>query len=48
MQHELDKDIDALGARLTVINVVLMPLAVVFAALLVGQARRRRRDTARS
>jgi len=44
VQHELDKEIDALGTRLVVLNVVLVPLAVVIIALLVGQARRRRRE----
>ena len=44
VQHELDKDIDALGNRLVVINVVLVPLAVIVIALVVGQLRRRRRE----
>lgn len=44
VQHELNKDIDALGTRLTVLNVVAVPLVVIVAALLIGQARRRRRE----
>mgnify|MGYP006279847413 FL=1 len=44
VQHELNKDIDALGTRLTVLNVVVVPLLVIVAALLIGQSRRRRRE----
>lgn len=48
VQHELGKDIEALGTRLTVLNVVLVPLAVILLALFVGQARRRRREGGRA
>ncbi len=48
VQHELDKDIDALGTRLAVLNIVVVPLLVVVVALLVGQARRRRREATTS
>lgn len=48
VQHELDKDINALGTRLTVINVIGVPLVVILIALVLGQARRRRREAAAS
>lgn len=46
VQHDLNKDIDALGQRLTILNVVVVPLIVVAIALLFGQVRRRRREVA--
>ncbi len=47
VQHELNKDIEALGKRLTLLNILLVPTAVVILALLAGQVRRRRRQEAR-
>lgn len=44
VQHSLNKDIDALGQRLMIINVAVVPLIVVVLALLLAQARRRRRE----
>lgn len=43
VQHELNKDIEALGKRLTLLNILVVPLAVVMLALLTGHLRRRRR-----
>ena len=43
VQHELNKDIEALGTRLTLLNLLVVPVAIVIFALLAGQARRRRR-----
>ena len=48
VQHALDKDIDALGQRLTLLNVLLMPALVILVALVLGGLRRRRREAARS
>jgi ABC-type uncharacterized transport system involved in gliding motility auxiliary subunit len=44
VQHDLNKDIKALGMRLKFINIVLVPLLIIIAALLFGQSRRRRRE----
>jgi len=44
VQHELSSDIEALGMKLKFINIVLVPLLVVIAALLTGQWRRTRRE----
>jgi len=44
VQHDLSRDIDALGMRLKFVNIVLLPVLIVMAALLFGQQRRRRRD----
>lgn len=46
VQHELNKDIEALSTRLTLLNILVVPALVVILALLVGQARRRRRREA--
>ncbi len=46
VQHELNKDIEALGTRLTLLNLLVVPVAIVIFALLAGQARRRRRREA--
>jgi ABC-type uncharacterized transport system involved in gliding motility auxiliary subunit len=43
VRHDLDREIDALGTRLKIINIGLVPLLVVLVALLYSQARRRRR-----
>jgi ABC-type uncharacterized transport system involved in gliding motility auxiliary subunit len=46
VRHELDREIEALGDRLRLLNIVLVPALVVIAALVVAQARRRRREAA--
>jgi len=45
----LDKDIEALGARLKIINIAALPLVVTLTAIVVGLVRmsRRRSGTAR-
>jgi ABC-type uncharacterized transport system involved in gliding motility auxiliary subunit len=47
VQHDLDRGIDALGTRLKVINITLVPALVVIFALAYGQARRRRREASK-
>jgi ABC-type uncharacterized transport system involved in gliding motility auxiliary subunit len=47
VQHNLDQSIEALGTRLKVIDIVLMPLALTLLALLVVYLRRRRTGGAR-
>ena len=44
VQHDLSRDIETLGMRLKFINIVLVPLLIVIAALVFGQVRRRRRE----
>jgi ABC-type uncharacterized transport system involved in gliding motility auxiliary subunit len=44
VQHDLSRDIEALGMRLKFINIVLVPTLIIIAAFLFGQMRRRRRD----
>ena len=46
VQHDLNREIDALGTRLKVINIILVPLLLVAFALAYGQHRRRRREDA--
>ena len=46
VQHDLSRDIEALGMRLKFINIVLMPVLIIIAALVFGQVRRRRRQRA--
>jgi ABC-type uncharacterized transport system involved in gliding motility auxiliary subunit len=46
VQHNLRKDIDALGARLAFINIVLVPLVVAILAVVLAALRRRRRARA--
>lgn len=46
VQHNLRKDIDALGAFLAFVNIALMPLIVAFAAIVLAVLRRRRRARA--
>jgi ABC-type uncharacterized transport system involved in gliding motility auxiliary subunit len=41
VQHSLDRDIDALGARVKLLNIVVLPVALVFLAWLVARRRRR-------
>ncbi len=44
VQRNLTSDIEALGMRLKFINIVLVPLLIVFAGLLFGHLRRKRRE----
>ncbi len=44
VQHNLDRDIDALGTRLKVFNIVIVPALVIVVALWFGHVRRRRRE----
>ena len=44
VQHDLSRDIEALGMRLKFINIVLVPILIVIAALMFRQVRRRRRQ----
>lgn len=46
VRHSLDKDIQGLGARTKFINIALVPLAVVIAALMFWKLRRGRRRSA--
>ena len=48
VQHNLSRDIEALGVRLKFINIVLVPMLIVIAALLFRQVRRRRREKEQS
>lgn len=48
VQHNLDRDIDALGTRLKIINIIIVPALVIVAALGFGLSRRRRRGEASS
>lgn len=44
VQHDLSRDIEALGMRLKFINIVLVPLLIVLSALVFRHMRRRRRE----
>jgi ABC-type uncharacterized transport system involved in gliding motility auxiliary subunit len=44
VQHDLSREIEALGMRLKFINIVLVPMLIIIAALVFGQIRRRRRE----
>ena len=44
VRHDLDRDIEALGTRLKAVNIGLVPLLVVIAALLFSHQRRKRRE----
>jgi ABC-type uncharacterized transport system involved in gliding motility auxiliary subunit len=46
VQHDLQRDIDRLGSRLKLINIALVPTAVLLLALVYGLRRRRRQDLA--
>jgi ABC-type uncharacterized transport system involved in gliding motility auxiliary subunit len=46
VQHNLRKDIDALGARLAFVNIALVPLLVTVLAVVLAALRRRRRARA--
>ncbi|MGA9573837.1 MAG: Gldg family protein, partial [Lysobacterales bacterium] len=48
VQHDLSRDIEALGMRLKFINIVLVPLLIVIVALIFRQVRRRRREQEQS
>jgi len=45
VQHQLNRDIEALGSRLKLINTALVPTVLVIMALLIGYLRRRRHST---
>jgi len=44
VQHDLSSDIEALGMRLKFINIVLMPVLIIVAAMVFSQMRRRRKE----
>lgn len=44
VQHDLSRHIEALGMRLKFINIVLVPVLIIIAALVFGQIRRRRQQ----
>ncbi|MDH3902536.1 MAG: Gldg family protein, partial [Xanthomonadales bacterium] len=44
VQHDLSRDIEALGMRLKFINIVFVPLLIVISALVFRHMRRRRRE----
>lgn len=44
VQHDLQRDIESLGTRLKVLNIALVPVLVLVAALLYDVRRRRRQD----
>ena len=46
MRRDLDKDIDALGARLKFIDIALMPILITIAALFFAAWKRRKRVAA--
>lgn len=46
VQHDLDREIDALGTRLKLINIMAVPFLVIAFALFYGQLRRHRREKA--
>ena len=48
VRHSLDQSIDALGTRLKVINIALVPLLVIILALAFSRARQRRQREAQS
>jgi len=48
VQHDLSRDIEALGMRLKFINIVLVPLLIVIAALFFRHVRSRRREKEQS
>lgn len=48
VQHDLSRDIELLGMRLKFINIVLVPILIVVAALVFRQVRRRRREKEQS
>jgi ABC-type uncharacterized transport system involved in gliding motility auxiliary subunit len=48
VQHDLQRDIDRLGTRLKVLNIGLVPAAVLILALIYGLRRRQRQDRAQA
>lgn len=48
VQHDLQRDIDRLGTRLKVVNIVLVPLLVILVAVLYALRRRRRQGLSAS
>jgi ABC-type uncharacterized transport system involved in gliding motility auxiliary subunit len=45
VQHNLSRDIEALGKRLKFINIVLVPVLIIIVAVVFGLRRRRRQGT---
>jgi ABC-type uncharacterized transport system involved in gliding motility auxiliary subunit len=43
VQHDLQRDIDSLGTRLKLFNIVLVPVLVIFVAIFLGWRRRKMR-----
>ena len=48
VQHDLSRDIEALGMRLKFINIVLVPLLIIVVALWFGHHKRKRRQRSRT
>jgi ABC-type uncharacterized transport system involved in gliding motility auxiliary subunit len=48
VQHDLQRDIDRLGTRLKLLNIGLIPAAVMVVALVYGMRRRKRQDQSHS
>lgn len=48
VQHDLSRDIEALGMRLKFINIVLVPVLIIISALVIGRMRRLRREREKS
>jgi ABC-type uncharacterized transport system involved in gliding motility auxiliary subunit len=48
VQHDLSREIEALGMRLKFINIILVPILIVIFALVFRQVRRRRREADQS
>ena len=44
VQHDLSRDIEALGMRLKFINIALVPVLIIIISLVLGHMRRRRRE----
>jgi ABC-type uncharacterized transport system involved in gliding motility auxiliary subunit len=44
VQHDLSRDIEALGMKLKFVNIALVPALIVIAALWFGHARSKRRE----
>ena len=46
VQHDLQRDIDQLGTRLKMLNIVVVPVLVILVAVFIGWRRRHRQDQA--
>jgi ABC-type uncharacterized transport system involved in gliding motility auxiliary subunit len=44
VQHDLQRDIDQLGTRLKLLNIVAVPLLVILVAVFLGWRRRKSQD----